>query len=103
MIALSHINKSYQQKQVLIDVSLSLPPGEIICLLGPSGGGKSTLLRIVAGLIKPDSGTVNISASQCAMVFQEPRLLPWLTVAEKLNKPKLLKYYNRFNWEKVIP
>ena len=57
MIALSHINKSYQQKQVLIDVSLSLPPGEIICLLGPSGGGKSTLLRIVAGLIKPDSGT----------------------------------------------
>ena len=84
MIALSHINKSYQQKQVLIDVSLSLPPGEIICLLGPSGGGKSTLLRIVAGLIKPDSGTVNISASQCAMEFQEPRLLPWLTVAENL-------------------
>ncbi len=84
MMALSHISKSYQQKQVLIDVSLSLPPGEIICLLGASGGGKSTLLRIVAGLIKPDGGTVNISASQCAVVFQEPRLLPWLTVAENL-------------------
>ncbi|EGT3611605.1 ABC transporter ATP-binding protein [Morganella morganii] len=84
MMALSHISKSYQQKQVLIDVSLSLRPGEIICLLGASGGGKSTLLRIVAGLIKPDGGTVNISASQCAMVFQEPRLLPWLTVAENL-------------------
>lgn len=84
MMALSHISKSYQQKQVLIDVSLSLPLGEIICLLGASGGGKSTLLRIVAGLIKPDGGTVNISASQCAVVFQEPRLLPWLTVAENL-------------------
>lgn len=84
MRALSHISKSYQQKQVLIDVSLSLSPGEIICLLGASGGGKSTLLRIIAGLIKPDNGTVNISASQCAMVFQEPRLLPWLTVAENL-------------------
>ena len=87
MIALSHINKSYQQKQVLIDVSLSLPPGEIICLLGPSGGGKSTLLRIVAGLIKPDSGTVNISASQCAMVFQE---LKWHTEFGHLNRGDML-------------
>lgn len=84
MPTLSHITKRYQQKQVLADISLSLTQGDIICLLGASGCGKSTLLRIVAGLIKPDSGEVNISASQCAMVFQEPRLLPWLTVAENL-------------------
>ncbi|WP_159566054.1 ABC transporter ATP-binding protein [Budvicia diplopodorum] len=84
MLTLSHISKRYQQKQVLADISLSLTAGDIICLLGASGCGKSTLLRIVAGLIQPDGGAVNISPSQCAMVFQEPRLLPWLTVAENL-------------------
>lgn len=84
MFTLSHISKSFQHKSVLTDISLSLTSGKIICLLGPSGCGKSTLLRIVAGLIKPDSGQVNIPTSQCAMVFQEPRLLSWLTVAENL-------------------
>ncbi|MDR0806860.1 MAG: ABC transporter ATP-binding protein [Enterobacteriaceae bacterium] len=83
-INISKISKSYNQKPVLTDVSFSLPAGEIICLLGASGGGKSTLLRIVGGLIQPDSGNVNITSSQCAMVFQEPRLLAWLTVAENL-------------------
>lgn len=62
----------------------SLPEGEITCLLGPSGCGKSTLLRILGGLIPADGGSVNVQPADCAMVFQEPRLLPWLTVAENL-------------------
>ncbi|MFB2830932.1 ABC transporter ATP-binding protein [Aeromonas jandaei] len=84
MQELTAINKRYGAHTVLKNVSLSLPKGEITCLLGPSGCGKSTLLRILGGLIPPDGGSVNVSSTDCAMVFQEPRLLPWLTVAENL-------------------
>lgn len=84
MQGLTAISKRYGARAVLEGVSLSLPEGEITCLLGPSGCGKSTLLRILGGLIPPDGGSVNVSPTDCAMVFQEPRLLPWLTVAENL-------------------
>ncbi|MDR0577777.1 MAG: ABC transporter ATP-binding protein [Candidatus Accumulibacter sp.] len=84
MQSLAHIYKSYGGKPVLTDVSLALATGRITCLLGPSGVGKSTLLRIAGGMTAPDGGTVDMPANACAMVFQEPRLLPWLTVAENL-------------------
>lgn len=79
-----HIRKSFNGQLILKDVDLTLQDHTITCLLGPSGCGKSTLLRIAAGLITADSGTTDINPQTCAMVFQEPRLLPWLTVAENL-------------------
>lgn len=84
MIRLNNIRKSYHNKLVLNNINLNLNRGEIVCLLGRSGCGKSTLLRIIAGLILSDSGSINVQQKQCAMVFQEPRLLPWLSVAENL-------------------
>ncbi len=84
MPALDSVRKRFGDKPVLDGVSLSLAAGGITCLLGPSGCGKSTLLRIAASLIPPDAGTVRIDPTRTAMVFQEPRLLPWLTVEENL-------------------
>lgn len=81
---LTAICKRYSERAVLEDVSLALPEGEITCLLGPSGCGKSTLLRILGGLILPDGGSVSVPPADCAIVFQESRLLAWLTVAENL-------------------
>jgi len=81
---LDSISKSFGAKTVLNGVSLSLAAGGITCLLGPSGCGKSTLLRVAASLIRPEAGRVLIAPERTAMVFQEPRLLPWLTVAENL-------------------
>lgn len=83
MPALDSVSKSFGSHKVLAGISLSLAEG-ISCLLGHSGCGKSTLLRIAAGLIPADAGRVLIDPAQCVMVFQEPRLLPWLTVAENL-------------------
>jgi ABC-type nitrate/sulfonate/bicarbonate transport system ATPase subunit len=83
-IGLARIHKSFAGRPVLDGVSLDLAEGKIVCLLGPSGVGKSTVLRIAAGLIAPDAGEVNMPPGACAMVFQEPRLLPWLTVAGNL-------------------
>jgi sulfonate transport system ATP-binding protein len=65
----------------LEQVSLTVAPGEFICLIGASGCGKSTLLNLVAGLEQPTAGTVSVAASQVAMMFQEPALFPWLTAA----------------------
>jgi sulfate transport system ATP-binding protein len=59
-IDVHHITKRFGDFVALDDVSLSIPTGQLTALLGPSGGGKSTLLRIIAGLEEPDSGTVTI-------------------------------------------
>lgn len=84
MLALEGIYKTLGNKAILNGATLELEKGGINCLLGPSGCGKSTLLRIAAGLLAADAGVVHILPTQCAMVFQEPRLLPWLTVEENL-------------------
>jgi NitT/TauT family transport system ATP-binding protein len=69
---------------VLDDVSLTVAPGEFLCLLGASGCGKSTLLNLVAGLDKPTAGTVEVSGHSPSLMFQEPALFPWLTAAENI-------------------
>src|SRR3954469_1856717 len=66
---------------VLHGVDLTVAPGEFVCLLGASGCGKSTLLNLVAGLLEPTAGTVEVSAERPALMFQEAALLPWLTAA----------------------
>ena len=81
---LQNTSLRFGEQQILQHVNLSLKPGSINCLLGASGCGKSTLLRVVAGLLQADSGCVLVRPEQCALVFQDPRLLRWLTVAENL-------------------
>lgn len=79
-----HLWKSYGGVPVLRDVSFTLGPG-IHCLMGPSGRGKTTLLRILLGLEVPDSGEI-LGAEHCrwAAVFQEDRLLEGLSAWENL-------------------
>ena len=85
MLELKEIYLSFGEHAVLSDCSLHLVPGERIALMGPSGCGKTTLLRSALSLQKPDSGTVVCRARKPAAVFQEPRLLPWLTALENVN------------------
>ena len=60
MIAIEHINKSFGAQQVLKDINLEIPAGQVLGLLGPNGAGKSTLMKILIGLWKPDSGSVSV-------------------------------------------
>jgi iron(III) transport system ATP-binding protein len=90
------IDKRFGEVDVLHDVDLAVEPGEIVALLGPSGCGKTTLLRIIAGLERPDAGTVTIGdrvvtgtrsgawvppeRRRVGMVFQDWALFPHMTV-----------------------
>ncbi|MDD4888065.1 MAG: ABC transporter ATP-binding protein [Thiomonas sp.] len=66
------------------DVNFAVRRGEILGITGQSGCGKSTLLRLVAGLAAADSGQITRNFRQLGMVFQEPRLLPWLTALDNV-------------------
>ncbi|MBQ7259595.1 MAG: ATP-binding cassette domain-containing protein [Paludibacteraceae bacterium] len=59
-VQIAHINKSFGSQQVLRDVTLSIPEGQVLGLLGPNGAGKSTLMKILIGLWRADSGTVSV-------------------------------------------
>ncbi|MFN3994369.1 MAG: ABC transporter ATP-binding protein [Tabrizicola flagellatus] len=78
-LSLSRIGHAFFGRTVLSDVSLRIAPGEVVALVGPSGCGKSTLAHIAAGLIEPREGRIARGYARHAMVFQEPRLLPWAT------------------------
>lgn len=85
MIAFEHVSKSFGATRVLDGMTLDLADRGITCLLGASGCGKSTALRIAAGLAAPDAGEVRIAPGTCGVVFQDARLLPWLTTEENLS------------------
>ena len=85
MLKLEEISVRFGEKRVLDRCSLRLGKGERVALMGPSGCGKTTLARTALFLQKPDSGTVSCGFARVAAVFQEPRLLPWMTAAENVN------------------
>jgi polar amino acid transport system ATP-binding protein len=108
MIRLEQVNKSFGHLHVLKDVSLEVEKGEVVCIIGPSGGGKSTLLRCINHLEKIDSGTIYFEGtpvyrftqhgkhvvdpdhrieqfrSQIGMVFQSFNLFPHFTALENV-------------------
>jgi sulfonate transport system ATP-binding protein len=75
----SGVTRSFNGREVLRGLDISIAPGEFVALLGRSGTGKSTLLRILGGL-DPDYGGAVLVPRRRAVVFQEPRLLPWQRV-----------------------
>lgn len=85
MLKLTDISHRYGDHSVLDHFNLQLLSGKRIALMGPSGCGKTTLLRIAVELLQPTEGTVENTFRKTAVVFQEPRLLPWRTAQENVN------------------
>jgi NitT/TauT family transport system ATP-binding protein len=84
MLKVENINQSFVHLQVLKDISFTVNDDEIVAIIGPSGCGKSTLLNIISGLQKPEDGTVHNSSDKIAFMFQDDRLLPWLSVYDNI-------------------
>ena len=84
MLKITNLSFSFDKKNILEDFSLELKKGEILAVMGPSGYGKTTLLGLIAGLLKPQKGEIENTFQKVSYIFQEPRLFPWLTVKENL-------------------
>ncbi len=83
-MTIKNLCKSYGDNVVLKDFSLDIKPCTITCIIGESGCGKTTLLNLIAGIIEPNSGSIDIGQSTVSYLFQEPRLLPWRTALENV-------------------
>jgi multiple sugar transport system ATP-binding protein len=103
-LELTGLSKSFGTTKVLNDVSLSVRDGEFLTLVGASGCGKSTVLRVIAGLEQQDSGTVEIGGRavdhlrpkqrNVAMVFQSYALYPHMSVADNISMPLVMQRLN---------
>jgi sulfonate transport system ATP-binding protein len=82
-VSLRGVSKIFGDRAVLDTIALSIQPGEFVAVLGPSGTGKTTLLRLLAGLDQVDAGTIIVPAVR-SVVFQEPRLVPAKRVWENV-------------------
>ena len=84
MLIVQHLTKSFGGAPVLRDLSFSCPEAGVLYVTGPSGCGKTTLLRCIAGLERPEGGTITGVPDRIAYCFQEDRLLPWRTARGNL-------------------
>ncbi len=84
MLTLDKVSFAYGETPILDTFSLSLPQKGAVCFSAPSGSGKTTLLRLLTGLECPTSGSITPQGVRTAVVFQENRLLPWLTVEQNV-------------------
>ncbi len=99
LVEFHDVSKRFGAGPVVLDrISFSVHAGDFVSLIGPSGCGKSTALRLLSGLSPITSGalivdgrTPEAAATDLAFVFQEPTLLPWLTVAENVQVPQKLR------------
>jgi NitT/TauT family transport system ATP-binding protein len=87
VIAFEHVSKSFDSLKVLNDLSFRVASGQIMGVVGPSGVGKSTILKLITGILVPDEGAVRVADGVVGYVFQEPRLLPWRTALDNVSAP----------------
>lgn len=91
MLSIENINKSYDSKQVLADISFTVDKGEFVSLIGPSGSGKSTLFGIIGGIIAPDAGDIVMGGrsilnqtGHISYMPQQDSLFPWRTILDNV-------------------
>lgn len=97
-LEVKNISKGFDEKPVLKNVSIELNRGELVCLLGVSGGGKTTLFNIISGLLSPDNGQVMLDGKDItnqpgniSYMLQKDLLLPYRTIEDNVALPLLLK------------
>lgn len=101
MIRFRNVTKSFQERTVLDEISFTLGKDEICGLIGRSGSGKSTILRMISGLTQADSGSVNIGSKKIGYIFQDPCLIPWRTALGNLGFTLQTMGLDKKNYRKI--
>ena len=83
-LAVEDLTFSFGYETILEKISFEVTEGEVVSIVGPSGGGKTTLLRLCAGLLDRQEGKILNDFSSQAIAFQDPRLLPWMHVIDNI-------------------
>src|ERR1043165_5503660 len=90
-LELNNVSKSFNGHAVLKDVDLQIEKGEFVAIVGYSGAGKTTLISLIAGLLRPDSGSITLNDLEITqpgpdrgIVFQNYSLLPWFSAYENI-------------------
>ncbi|MGP1580959.1 MAG: ABC transporter ATP-binding protein [Wolinella sp.] len=83
-LSVRNLNHRFGYAEILRDINFTLQSGESLALIGPSGGGKSTLLKLCAHLLDVQEGSIENSFASHAIAFQEPRLLPWKNTLDNI-------------------
>ena len=107
MIKVEHLVKSFYDKTVLKDISFEVKDGETLAIVGFSGSGKSTILKIICGLLEADSGTIQTSEGDIAMVFQYSALFDSLNIFDNISfalqeRKDLRKKYSQEDLKKIV-
>ena len=97
-LEVKHVSKSFDGTLILDDISIELNPGELVCLLGVSGGGKTTLFNVISGLLTPDRGQVLLDGQditgrpgRISYMMQKDLLLPYRTILDNAALPLILR------------
>ena len=107
-IKIEHLTKKFDDRVILDDISFTVNTGEILAIVGFSGSGKSTILKLITGLIEQDSGTITMSDNgEVAMVFQYSALFDSLNVFDNITfalqeRKELRNKYTRKELEKIV-
>lgn len=100
LVSLNNVALTLANQNIFSQLSLKINIGDKVALLGDSGVGKSSLLKLIAGIHKPTQGELTNKAMKIGYVFQEPRLLPWLTVEQ--NIIEVMKAHGLVNTQRDI-
>jgi len=101
MITFEHVTKTFDTLKVLDDLNLEVADNQIVAVVGPSGVGKTTILKLITGIILPDEGRVAVAEGAVGYVFQEPRLLPWRTALDNVAAPLRAQRMDKMGARKV--
>lgn len=111
ILTVKNISKAFDQNKIIDNIDIELNEGEIVSLLGTSGGGKTTLFNIIAGLSKPDTGNVYLEGKEItgrtgivSYMLQKDMLLPYKTVLDNVALPLVIKGMKKMDArEKALP
>ena len=102
VLKVNEVSKSFENEEIIENISLELHEGEIVSLLGVSGGGKTTLFNIIAGLSVPDKGEVYLDGENItgkpgfiSYMLQKDLLLPYRTIVDNVALPLIIRGLNK--------